>query len=101
MYDDRDARAGEKFADMDLIGLPLQVIVGPKGAQKGVLEVKNRGTGERFECGEILLADSESLKNQIWILRRAIAESVKSNSVYKEEDTVVPRAELAKLLSGV
>jgi glycolate oxidase len=34
-------------------------------------------------------------------LRRAIAESVKSNSVYKEEDTVVPRAELAKLLSGV
>ncbi|MBE23814.1 MAG: proline--tRNA ligase [Rhodospirillaceae bacterium] len=52
LYDDRDARAGEKFADMDLIGLPLQVIVGPKGAQKGVLEVKNRGTGERFECGE-------------------------------------------------
>ena len=52
LYDDRDARAGEKFADMDLIGLPFQVIVGPKGAQKGVLEVKNRGTGERFECGE-------------------------------------------------
>ena len=52
LYDDRDARAGEKFADMDLIGLPFQVIVGPKGAKKGVLEVKNRGTGERFECGE-------------------------------------------------
>jgi glycolate oxidase len=56
---------------------------------------------EQFDCGEILLADSESQKNQIWKLRRAIAESVKSNSVYKEEDTVVPRAELAKLLSGV
>ena len=52
LYDDRDARAGEKFAGMDLIGLPFQVIVGPKGAEKGVLEVKNRGTGERFECGE-------------------------------------------------
>jgi len=56
---------------------------------------------EGFECGEILLADSESQKNQIWKLRRAIAESVKSNSVYKEEDTVVPRAELPKLLKGV
>ena len=56
---------------------------------------------EQFECGEILLADSESQKNQIWKLRRAIAESVKSNSIYKEEDTVVPRAELAKLLKGV
>ena len=56
---------------------------------------------ESFECGEILLADSESQKNNIWKLRREIAESVKSNSVYKEEDTVVPRAELAKLLKGV
>jgi glycolate oxidase len=56
---------------------------------------------EGFECGEILLADSESQKNKIWRLRRAIAESVKSNSVYKEEDTVVPRAELPKLLKGV
>lgn len=56
---------------------------------------------QQFDCGEILLADSESQKNKIWRLRRAIAESVKSNSIYKEEDTVVPRAELAKLLDGV
>jgi len=56
---------------------------------------------EQFDCGEILLADSESQKNKIWRLRRSIAESVKSNSIYKEEDTVVPRAELAKLLDGV
>ena len=56
---------------------------------------------QQFDCGEILLADSESQKNKIWKLRREIAESVKSNSVYKEEDTVVPRAELAKLLKGV
>jgi len=56
---------------------------------------------EVFECGEILLADSESQKNQLWKIRRAIGEAVKSNSIYKEEDTVVPRAELAKLLRGV
>jgi glycolate oxidase len=54
-----------------------------------------------FECGEILLADSESQKKKIWKLRRSVAEAVKSNSVYKEVDTVVPRAELAKLLKGV
>lgn len=56
---------------------------------------------EQFDCGEILLADSESQKKQLWKLRRAVGEAVKSNSIYKEEDTVVPRAELAKLLKGV
>jgi len=55
----------------------------------------------QFDCGEILLADSESQKEQLWKLRRAVGEAVKANSVYKEEDTVVPRAELAKLLIGV
>ena len=56
---------------------------------------------EQFDCGEILLADSDIQKEQLWKLRRAISEAVKSHSVYKEEDTVVPRAELAKLLNGV
>ena len=56
---------------------------------------------EQFECGEILLADSKLQKEKIWKLRRSISEAVKSNSIYKEEDTVVPRAELAKLLKGV
>ncbi|MDB9910422.1 FAD-binding protein, partial [Flavobacteriales bacterium] len=56
---------------------------------------------QEFECGEILLADSVSQKNKIWKLRRSVAEAVKANSIYKEEDTVVPRAELAKLLKGV
>ncbi|SDG90153.1 proline--tRNA ligase [Roseospirillum parvum] len=49
LYDDRDERAGVKFADMDLIGLPWQVIVGPKGVAAGQVEVKNRRTGEREE----------------------------------------------------
>ena len=49
LYDDRDMRAGGKFADMDLIGLPWQVIIGPKGADKGMAELKNRATGEKHE----------------------------------------------------
>lgn len=45
LYDDRDERAGVKFAAMDLIGLPWQVLVGPKGAARGVVELKSRRTG--------------------------------------------------------
>jgi prolyl-tRNA synthetase len=47
LYDDKDDRAGAKFAAMDLIGLPWQVILGPRGLKDGVAEVKNRATGER------------------------------------------------------
>jgi prolyl-tRNA synthetase len=47
LYDDLDQRAGAKFATMDLIGLPWQVIVGPKGVERGEVEVKRRATGER------------------------------------------------------
>src|SRR6266478_1802762 len=49
LHDDRDLRPGAKFADMDLIGTPWQVIVGPKGLAAGKLEVKNRKTGQREE----------------------------------------------------
>ncbi|PWG01352.1 proline--tRNA ligase [Sphingosinicella humi] len=49
LYDDRDERGGAKFATMDVIGLPWQLIVGPKGLEKGVVELKNRATGEREE----------------------------------------------------
>jgi prolyl-tRNA synthetase len=47
LYDDRDERAGAKFAAMDLIGLPWQAVVGPRGLKDGVIELKNRRTGER------------------------------------------------------
>lgn len=53
------------------------------------------------ECGEILFAESTEQKNALWKIRRKVGEAVKSNSIYKEEDTVVPRAELPKLLKGV
>jgi prolyl-tRNA synthetase len=49
LYDDRDERGGAKFATMDLIGLPWQIVVGPKGLANGVVEVKNRASGERLE----------------------------------------------------
>ncbi len=47
LYDDRNERAGGKFATMDLIGLPWQIIVGPKGIKSGEVEVKNRASGDR------------------------------------------------------
>jgi prolyl-tRNA synthetase len=49
LYDDRDERGGAKFATMDLIGLPWQLIVGPKGLERGVVELKRRAGGEREE----------------------------------------------------
>ena len=49
LYDDRNERAGGKFADMDLIGLPWQLVVGPRGLANGVVELKRRATGERTE----------------------------------------------------
>ncbi|WP_119165724.1 proline--tRNA ligase [Algihabitans albus] len=49
LYEDRDERAGAKFAEMDLIGLPWQVIVGPRGLERGIVELKRRATGEREE----------------------------------------------------
>jgi len=54
-----------------------------------------------FDCGEILFADNEQQKNELWKMRRRVGEAVKAHSVYKEEDTVVPRAELPVLLKGV
>ncbi|MBB4630481.1 proline--tRNA ligase [Sphingosinicella soli] len=49
LYDDRDERGGAKFAGMDLVGIPWQIVVGPKGVSAGVVELKHRKTGERHE----------------------------------------------------
>ncbi len=49
LYDDREGRPGVKFADADLIGMPVQVIVGAKGIARGIVERKVRATGERDE----------------------------------------------------
>jgi prolyl-tRNA synthetase len=47
LYDDRDERAGGKFATADLIGIPWQVMIGPRGLAEGKVEVKNRATGSK------------------------------------------------------
>ena len=49
LYDDRDERAGAKFADADLMGHPWQIVVGPRGAARGMVELKRRATGEKHE----------------------------------------------------
>jgi prolyl-tRNA synthetase len=49
LYDDREERAGVKFADADLMGHPWQIVVGPRGAATGKLELKRRATGDRSE----------------------------------------------------
>jgi len=56
---------------------------------------------EKFGCTDVLFADTAGQKEELWRMRRTMAESVKSNSVYKEEDTVVPRAALPQLINGI
>ena len=56
---------------------------------------------EQFDCRDVLFADSSGQKEELWRLRRTMAVSVKSNSIYKEEDTVVPRAQLPQLIKGI
>jgi prolyl-tRNA synthetase len=51
LYDDRDDRPGAKFAAMDLIGLPWQLVVGPKGIKSGEVELKQRRTGAKQNLG--------------------------------------------------
>ena len=49
LYDDRDERAGSKFATCDLIGVPWKLVVGPRGLKNGVVELASRRTGEKQE----------------------------------------------------
>jgi prolyl-tRNA synthetase len=51
LFDDRLERPGVKFKDADLIGLPLQIIVGARALQRGVIEIKIRHSGEKIELG--------------------------------------------------
>ncbi len=56
---------------------------------------------EEFNTLNVLFADTAAQKDELWRMRRTMAFSVKSNSVYKEEDTVVPRAQLPELINGI
>ncbi|MGB0887404.1 MAG: FAD-binding oxidoreductase [Vicingaceae bacterium] len=56
---------------------------------------------EDFNCDEVLFAEDAVQKDKLWKIRRVVGEAVKAKSIYKEEDTVVPRAELPVLLNAV
>jgi prolyl-tRNA synthetase len=49
LYDDRDVSPGVKFADADLIGIPVRLVVGSKGVARGIVEWRSRATGEERE----------------------------------------------------
>jgi prolyl-tRNA synthetase len=66
LHDDRDERPGAKFATLDLIGLPWQVLVGPKGLAEGRVEVKRRKTGERE-----LLAPADAVARIVEAVKQA------------------------------
>jgi len=59
------------------------------------------GVMEEHGCGEVLFAETSAEKDALWKLRRNVAVAVKAHTIYKEEDAVVPRAALPKLLEGV
>ncbi|MDB5285333.1 MAG: dehydrogenase [Mucilaginibacter sp.] len=56
---------------------------------------------EQYNCQDVLFADSSAQKADLWRIRQTMGVSVKSNSIYKEEDTVVPRAALPQLIKGI
>lgn len=106
---ERDALEwGLRYVDDVIVAIDDDVqahlLIEVDGNDVDVLMKEMEGISEvamRFDCGEILFAGDAQQKAQLWKLRRRVPEAVKSHSVYKEEDTVVPRAELPLLLKGV
>ena len=97
-----------KFLDSSSVQIPAEVqahlLIEVDGNNMDVLMQDMEGISaivQEFECGEILFADDAQQKAELWKMRRRVGEAVKSHSIYKEEDTVVPRAELPVLLKGV
>lgn len=97
-----------RFVDNSIVpieeDIKAHLLIEVDGNDLDVLMKEMEGIGEvvmNFDCSEILFADDAQQKEQLWKLRRRVGEAVKSHSVYKEEDTVVPRAELPALLNGV
>ncbi|HEY0897499.1 MAG TPA: FAD-linked oxidase C-terminal domain-containing protein, partial [Sphingobacteriaceae bacterium] len=83
----------EAFLLIEVDGVSLDTLYGEAERINMVLEENG--------CTDVLFADSSAQKDEMWRMRRTMAVSVKSNSVYKEEDTVVPRAELPQLIHGI
>jgi glycolate oxidase len=85
-------------------GIEAHLLIEVDGNDKAVLFNECEKISEvmyAYECDEVLFAETAHQKADLWKARRAVGEAVKSHSVYKEEDTVVPRASLPVLLKGV
>jgi glycolate oxidase len=97
-----------KFVDSSTVkigeGVQAHLLIEVDGNSMEVLMQDMEGISaivQDFDCGDILFADDAQQKAELWKMRRRVGEAVKSHSIYKEEDTVVPRAELPVLLKGV
>lgn len=97
-----------RFVDNSIVpiadDIQAHLLIEVDGNDMDVLMKEMEGIAEvamSFEAGDILFAEDAQQKAELWKLRRRVGEAVKSHSVYKEEDTVVPRAELPVLLQGV
>jgi len=106
---ERDAiLVSQRFLDNYSIELPddiqAHLLIEVNGNEEDVLMREIEGIVsvlEQFKTGEILFADSDKTKEELWKLRRVTGEATKGTSIYKEEDTVVPRAKLPQLLAKV
>lgn len=83
----------EAFLLIELDGNNMDVLISESEKINEILEING--------CSEVLFADTTTEKEELWRIRRTMAVSVKANSIYKEEDTVVPRAELPQLIRGI
>lgn len=97
-----------RFANVQSIGLPddiaAHLLIEVDGNNPELLYQEAEAISQivqQYDIGEVLFADSHEQKETLWSLRRKVGEAVKSNSIYKEEDTVVPRAKLPQLLQVV
>lgn len=106
---ERDAiKIAQDFTDLHPIDLPEEIQAGllieVDGNDENLLMEQMEGIVsvlEEFETSEILFADTSAHKEALWKVRRVMGEAAKSSSIYKEEDTVVPRAKLPQLLDKV
>ena len=106
---ERDAIvASQKFLNNYSLELPDEIqahlLIEVNGNDQEVLMREIEGIVtvlEQFRTDEILFADTEKAKEDLWRLRRVTGEAAKGSSIYKEEDTVVPRAKLPELLVKV
>ncbi|MCW3082722.1 MAG: dehydrogenase [Bacteroidetes bacterium] len=85
-------------------GIEAHLLVEVDGNDPEVLMKEMEAMAElmtKYKIADVLFAESAAQKQELWRLRRGINEAVKNNAISKEQDTVVPRAELPKLVKGV